>query len=297
MANGTLLTLDGVKTILQRTYGTGAYSNPEYFRVSTNTPDVSFTDSSLTTQVPISAPESIDDCDATTGWNLTVAGGNSITGNASFYKPDNGSNISLSLIKANIADANIGASKTVTTLDATNKNVMLWVYLSAAGYAKLATTNAFTYKYGNNSGVFYYDQFNTADLTTGWNYLTSPVSALSASGSPTIASLNYFEVNFTTANATDTTSDGDFIFDSIRLASDDDYIKALESVVIDEVDGSVALQGKLSVSEANGFLLDGFAPENTDATPLMHSKSKTSQNSKGTSDLFKYTQKFKFRNA
>jgi len=74
------------------------------------------------------------------------------------------------------------------------------------------------------------------------------------------------------------------------------YYKDVDSVVFDESDGSVTVTSKLSVTEANGNLIDGHALFNTDSSVLMSDKSKFPSSSKGSSDLFKIVVKRKIRN-
>jgi len=78
------------------------------------------------------------------------------------------------------------------------------------------------------------------------------------------------------------------------LASSDDYSKLIDSTTYDVVDGSFSSVGKLSVAEANGFLLDGINFRTSATTMII--KSKYPSNSKDTTDLFKITSKIKFRN-
>ena len=115
-------------------------------------------------------------------------------------------------------------------------------------------------------------------------------------GSPVIGSLDYSYFSYITNNITDTTIAGDVVFDAIRLADVTDYYKALDTVTFDETDGSMSMTGKITVSEANGFLLDGYLIANTDTSELAFVKAKFPDNSKGTTDLFKMTIKTKQRN-
>lgn len=72
--------------------------------------------------------------------------------------------------------------------------------------------------------------------------------------------------------------------------------KAIDSILADTTDSSVKIVSKLSVSEANGNLLDGHALEDSSGSPIMMIKSKYPQNSKANTDLFKYTTKIRVRN-
>jgi hypothetical protein len=72
--------------------------------------------------------------------------------------------------------------------------------------------------------------------------------------------------------------------------------KAIESILTDTTDASVQITSKLTVSEANGNLLDGYAIEDSTGSPIMAIKTKHTANSKSNTDLFKYTTKVRLRN-
>lgn len=72
--------------------------------------------------------------------------------------------------------------------------------------------------------------------------------------------------------------------------------KAIDSILTDTTDTSIKVVSKLTVSEANGNLLDGHSLEDSSGSPIMMVKSKYPSNSKSNTDLFKYTTKIRLRN-
>jgi hypothetical protein len=73
------------------------------------------------------------------------------------------------------------------------------------------------------------------------------------------------------------------------------YTKTLESVVIDYNNSHITFSGWLSVTEANGNLLTGFAVVNTDVSEKLVTKSKFTGTSKSNTQLFKFSQRLKFK--
>ncbi len=296
MVKKTLMTSNGSKIQTNR----GFKTTPDYniinkFRVSINTPDITYEDTDLSTLIPITGTESVDDCSVITGWSA-VGTGNSVSGNSSVYKPDSGTDGSLSLIKGNTGSAELKISKTTTSRNGTSKNFIGWLYIKDSTVLTKISTVSFLY--GSDSSNFMKKDYAQANLDSGWNYVTSSITGgfTSISGSPTISALDYTSVIVTTTTGTDVLTYGDLLIDSLRLASNDDYYKEIDSISIDETEGSATVISKLSITEANGFLIDGHATYNDDSTELIHTKTKFSENSKGITDLFKISTKYKFRN-
>lgn len=297
MVNNNLIVKNGANIIINRTHTTTPnYTIPDIFTVSINTPDANFTDTDLTTKIPISGTETIDDCNATTGWS--VSGGN-VTTNTVTYKPDNGSAASLNLTKSTTLQAFVYAEKNTTSVDGTNKDHLIWIYVKdTTAYNKLNTTTAVEVRIGSETLNYIYKTYAASSITTGWNYLLNSITTdfTGTVGTPTLTTLDYTMVKVNTTNNTSTFTNDDIVIDAIRLASTTDYYKTVDSTTTDETDASATIISKLSVTEANGFLLDGQALFNQDTTKKMFTKNKTSQNSKGNTDLFKFTQKIRYRN-
>lgn len=297
MVNNSMITQGGVKVVNNRSFKASPdYTIPNRFMVSMNTVDVTYTQTALTTVVPLTGTETIDACNVVTGWSTT---GGTVTVNTTTFKEDGSSNGALNLTKTGTSSATVNTEKTTTSFDGTSKDLHIWFYIkdsTALGYLS-QTGTALYIKEGSDSSNYYIHSTSTATLSTGWNFIKKAIpSELTTVGAPAIASLDYTEVAIVTTATTLTTASGDFIFDAIRAASADDYYKTVTSINFDETDGSTTIVSSLAVTEANGFLIDGHALYNTDTTQVMFAKSKFSSNSKSSSDLFKITNKFKFRN-
>ena len=74
-----------------------------------------------------------------------------------------------------------------------------------------------------------------------------------------------------------------------------DFTKQLESITVNETDADVVFEGWLSVTEANGNLLDGFAVVNEDDPEKLIAKAKVPSRSKTNTELFKYSIKLKIK--
>jgi len=298
MANGQTVNKGGVDIILDRTFKSPTYSIPNRFKVAINTVDVNYGDVALVTEVPISGTEMIDSCSATTGW--TASGTNSITVNATMFKPDGVTDGALNIVKSDITSATFSVSKSTTSINGTSKDFTMWFYIKdATALAKLKSSGTcLTIRFGSDNSNYYYKDYTVADLSTGWNFLkiVIPGGMTGTTSTPTITALDYTYIAIITNNITDVFVAGDIIYDAIRAASVDDYYKTVESIAVDETDGSCTILSKLTITEATGFLLNGHAIFNTDVSEKMFCKTKHPSNSKDNTDLFKYTTKIKFRN-
>lgn len=298
MTNNTLLLTNGFNILIDRFGNTSPTLTPiSKFRLSINTPDVTYGDTTLTTQIPISGTEMIDACNVTTGWTTT---GGTVTVNATTFKPDGVTDGSLNFTKTGTASADLSTTKATTSLNGTSKDFIMWFYVKdATTLAKLTTSGtALIIRYGTDSSNYYRKDILQSSLATGWNYITSAITSgfTTTVGTPTLATMNYTLIQTSATTATDTWSAGDIIFDSLRLASADDYLKTQDSVTTSNTDNSVTYVNKLTVAEANGFLINGLGLVNTDGTELLAIKSKFPNNSKDTTDLFKFTTKIRFSN-
>jgi hypothetical protein len=159
--------------------------------------------------------------------------------------------------------------------------------------SKLDATTAVLVRYGSASTAYLEKVYPGSSISSGWNYLTNAITTgfTSTTGTVDLTSMKYTMIQYTTTAATETTSSGDIIFDSIRLASSDDYLKTISTTTVNETEASISYVSNLSVTEANGFLVDGHGLVNTDTNELLGVASKFPDNSKDTTDLLKFTTK------
>ena len=289
MANGSVITDKGKIIFLNRTYKvTPDYTAPTVFKVGINNGTPSVTSTELDRPVPISGTESVDDCEATTGWN---AGTDSVVSlNSSTYKIGSGA---LNIYKTGTAGTVASASKTTTSRDFTSKDLHSWVYIATLADL-VATGTAVTIRFGSDSSNYYYYDVNISSLSAGWNLVVfNSAGASGTTGSPTIAACDYYYIAFNTDLAADTIAAGDVIIDDLKAASADDYTKTYETGYpsIEEASFEVETQMFLNSVEANGYDLNSNAMFNTDSTPLMFSEDTVAADSKSNTDEFIYIAK------
>lgn len=269
MAEGGCITTMGKNVMLNRTYkSTPDYSAPTVFQVGLGTTTPAVTDTAIEIPIPITGTEAVDDCDAITGW--TASGTNSVAATTTFYKEGDGA---LTLVKSDASSATCSVSKTTTSVDYTSKTLWMFTYISASLYAKLeATGTALQIRFGSDSSNYYYKNYLKADLVAGWNYhYFSSATATGTTSSPTITACDYTYVAVITANATDTSSTDDFIFDDIKVASVDDYKKIYVTgyPTFDEVNKKVTVRCHLTTLDAVGFGITELGTFNTDTSPAI----------------------------
>lgn len=267
MSTGGKVSTIGKNTMLNRTYK----ASPDYTAISefkvgigTTTPTVADSDAEI--QIPLSGTESVDDCDAITGW--TASASDSVAATTTYYKEGDGA---LTLIKAAAGVAFCEMDKTTTSRDFTSKDMWTFVYISSTLYALLeAAGAAFTMRFGSDNANYYEYTRTKAQLAAGWNYITfSSSTASSTTGAPVIAACDYTLIGYTTALVTTTTSADDFICDDFKVASQDDYEKIYITgyPTFDEVNKMVTVRAYVNTLEANGFPMTEIVTQNTDATP------------------------------
>lgn len=100
-----------------------------------------------------------------------------------------------------------------------------------------------------------------------------------------------FQVGVTT---TDVAWGDTALTDAVEIVGGN-YFKPLNSITHDETNGNIVYDGWLSVTDANGNLLTGFAVFNDDDPVSLIAKSKFTGISKTNTELFKFSLKIKFR--
>ncbi len=302
MVSGSIITNNGKKIILNRAYkGTPDYEDPVKFSVgiSNSTPDVA--DTALAVRIPIENGTVNETGE--TQWTGSD-GGDNTTDNTTTYKEGAGASDATS---QNMIANGTNATKTWTIADIDTAGTDItaaryigfwWDIKDAATLAKFKTSGTcleFRIRTNGDAANKYYTITKTrAQLALLWNWITSNttlVSALTqgAGGAPS-GVLDEVILIATTNNATDTFTTGDVLFDLLRTWEASDLIKTFTTSypVFDETKHEVEIRCSLPSTKANGFLLNGFALYNDDATPLMHSEDTHTDNSKSTTDVFTY---------
>jgi len=287
MVNGSIITNNGKKIILDRAYtAVPTYLAPTTFKVGilNGTPSITSTD--LDNPIPLSGTEAVDDCEAITGW--TDSADMTITTNTTTYKENA---TSLSLAKDAGSSVNFSTSKTTTSVDFTSKTLFVWVYLTAVADLVATGTDAITIRFGSDASNYYQKGWDISELAVGWNllYFTS-ATADSTTGSPALTVMDYSFIQLTTDLAADTIAADRIFMDDWKVASSDDLIKTFVSgyPTVDETNYEVEIRTILLSTEANGYNINGFALFNADGTPLMHSEDTFTAESKSNTDQFTF---------
>lgn len=270
MTSGGLIVDDGLKIMLNRTYkDTPDYEEPTVFKVGTGTTTAAGTDTDLESPVAITGTETIDDCEATTGW--AAGTDTAIATNAVTFKEGTKS---LSVAKTGTAGTVFSMDKTTTSLDFTSKELFVWVFIT--DLTDLVTSGtAVTVRFGSDSGNYYEFDVAIGSLAAGWNSITfNTTTASSTTGSPTITACDYTYISFNTDLAADTVAADRVMVDDFKLASADDFIKTFESgfPTLDESTHEATTRCRVLSTQANGYDLAEFGTFNEDGTPLMFSR-------------------------
>lgn len=268
MTTGNVVTNNGKLICFHRLYNVSpTYTVPSRFQVGIGTTTPAASQTSLVQRIPISGVETVDACDATTGW--TGNADTTIALNNTTFKYGTGS---LNLTKTGTAGTALEAYKTTTSLDFTSKELSIWIYVKdLLTLSKIGNTYV---RFGSDGSNYYYWQINSL-LIVGWNYISNlTVATATTTGSPVIAACDYTYLYVGTALASVTWSAGDLIIDQILLGSSDDYNKAFVSgyPILNETDLKSTIRTLLLTTDANGYALTEFGIFNTDGTPKMFSR-------------------------
>lgn len=287
MVNGSIITNEGKKIFLDRTYNaTATYTAPSLFKLGISETTPSVADTSLTREVPISGTETVDDCEATTGWS----GGtdSAVSLNSTTYKIGSGS---LNIYKSGTTGTVFSASKTTTSVDFTSKDLHTWLYITDLTDL-VSTGTAVTIRFGSDSSNYYYLDTTIGSLAAGWNLIVFNSSgATGSAGSPTITACDYYYIALNTDLAADTVAEGDVVIDDLKVASTDDYVKTFETgyPTINESTLEATTKCRVSTTEANGYNINALGLFNNDATKKMFSKFVFASESKETTDEIIFT--------
>ncbi len=270
---GQILNL-GLDLWAERFLGTSSESTITLFKVGIGTTAVTGTDTDLEIAIPIEDGTTNDD-----GSNTLTgsSGGDNTTNNIVTFKEGAGNT---DVTAQNLIANNTNATKiwTIADLSSSGTNVSgtqpfgLWFFiLDSTALAKLITSGtALEIKLGSDSSNYFSLTKTAANLTTGFNWITSNtvnVNALTETGTVS-GNIDTFIIEVTTNNATDTFVAGDVVYDLLRQWSTSDLVKNLDSGFpsYDSTVKEIETQGTLTVLQANGFDLTEMAVENTEGT-------------------------------
>lgn len=155
----------------------------------------------------------IEGCDAITGF--TDSTDMTVSVNATEFKENDAS---LNLTKDGTSSTTASTSKTVTSINFTNKTLNLWLYIvDSTTLNYFAATDGVTIRYGNDASNYYQWTKDRADLAVGWNFigLLNGANADSTTGTVTETAMDYFYIAIETTVSGDSWSAGDVIMDNI----------------------------------------------------------------------------------
>jgi hypothetical protein len=164
--------------------------------------------------------ETLDSCDATTGW-LTAGAATAPTLDTA-NKKEGTASINMGKTAGTVTAT---YSKTLgSTFDGTGKQYRVWVYVKDKVKLAYDSNPAIQIGIGNNAGNYYFLNIDVEDLididtdgTDGWNKLGGLITSFSTVGSPNITLLDFIFVSFFTNVASTTITHGDMKMDYHRL--------------------------------------------------------------------------------
>lgn len=284
----------GKKIAINRIYKSSPdYTVPSQFKVGVGTTAAATTNTDVENAIPIGNGTSLDDGSNTlTGSN----GGDNSTDNTTTFKPGAGQtdNTAQNLIANSSSSTKTWAISdlSVAGTNATaNQYTSIWLYIidgSALGKF-LSSGTAIEIKLGSDSSNYYSKTFEASSLQTGWNWLQLGVLNTNTETGTVGSPIDYFEIEITTNNATDTFAAGDVVYDLLRQWENTDLLKNFKSVTLDEVNFEVEVVCELLSTEAVGFDLSELGNFNTDTTPKLDSRIVFPAESKSSGDEFKFT--------
>ena len=280
----SLKTTNGKKIILNRAYK----ASPDYtalskFKVGYTTSTLTVASNDLTNPLPIQTTESVDDCDATTGWSAGTD--SAVALNNSSYKQGTGS---LSIAKSGTAGTVCSISKTTTSRDFTSKNLHCWIYITALSDL-VASGTAISIRFGSDNSNYYQFDIAIGSLSAGWNFIKkASTDASSTTGTPAIAACDYFAILFNTDLAADTIAANRLLLDDIYVASSDDYLKDFDATypTLNETVMEAQIRCTLTSTQCNGHSVDSIGLFNADASRLMGSVDVMTAETKDSTDEF-----------
>lgn len=291
-----VFTNEGLKVVMDRFANESpTREEPTKFGVGTGTTDAVITDTALETPIPFFGQEVVDTLDAA-DWSDSAD--MTTTVNSTTYLEGAGA---LDATKDGTGSSTAYADKSTTSLDFTNKELSIWVYIKdAAALAKLQVAIAFFVYFGQDSSNYWYWNKTKSFFSTGWNFVGGLTSsnADGSNGSPTLAGCDWTRFGFNSTASGDTWSAGDFIVDIIYLASSDDYYKDYEASypTIDYSNFEVEIRSRLSSVEGNGHLISEMGSWNEDGTRKLITRANFTGFSKSNTDELIFTEKFTFSN-
>lgn len=265
---------NGVELLAERFLGTSIEATITRFKIGIGTTAPSISDTALEIAIPISDGTVNDNGDNTlTG----SSGGDNTTDNTTTFKEGAGvtDDTAQNLIANNTNDTKIW---TIANLAALGTNITgtepfgKWLFIKdSTELAKFLTAGtALEIKLGSDASNYFSFTRTAAQLTTGFNWITSNtvnVEDLTETGTVS-GNIDTFIIEITTNNATDTFVAGDVVYDLLRQWATTDLVKNVESGFPSYNSSTKEITDRmvLSLTEANGFPISEILIENLSNT-------------------------------
>jgi hypothetical protein len=253
------------------------YSAINKCKLGVGTTDPTVDDIDIENGIPISYGDVNDNGD---NQMIGSSGGDNTTDNTDTYKigAGQGDDTSQNLIANNTNSTKIWTISDLSNYGnilSENKRVGLWLYIKdSTTLNKFATTGTcLEIRLGSSSSDYYNLTYEAGDLSTSWNWLTSNTDNLGDLNETGTVSgdIDYFEIEITTNNSTDTFAAGDVCYDLLRQWEISD-MKGYVSTgypTFDEDNEEVTIQYYIHSLQANGFMLSEVGSFNNDSTMCM----------------------------
>lgn len=175
--------------------------------------------------------DTVDSCDATTGWTASTDGAIILNITSGEYKEGTGC---LNIQKTGTTVTNVLYDKTLSVAYNLNNNeINFWYYIDDA--TELAKLSSVEVRVGSNNSNYYYVNYLSTSITTGWNRLRINLNNSSIVGAPTANNIVYVGVNVSVHNTTDT------------ITSNKQRLDYLHIFTLPELDTSDKMQGTASL--------------------------------------------------
>jgi hypothetical protein len=304
MVSNSIVTNDGKNIMLYRAFtantSLSASSNlaPTKFKVGIDQADVTVADTDLTIPVLIGNGTVNDN-----GANVFTGslGGTTSTINTSTYKQGSatGDNSSQNLLANGTNVSKVWTKAALTNAMVLTKPFSAWIYiLDATTLAKFATAGTaleFRFRTTGDGATLYKSYTRTAaQLTQGWNYITSGSTLVSGltngAGGPPSGTINECVILITTNISTDAFITGDVVYDLLRQWAAADVLGSYSSGYpsFNTSSKQVTIRCYLNSLQASGFLINSLGLFNEDTAPKSMNLAKFSAESKSDSDEFAF---------
>lgn len=285
---GSTWTTAGLKIMMHRLLeadGSMTYSRPSQFKIGSNSfNDPGLTDTALDKPIALDDGDrtNIDACDATTGWGNSADALAEVL-NTTTKKEGTGA---LDLGKDGVASSDFFYTKTIGAFNLSASYFYCWLYVTdATALAKLETqANGGVRLYISDDGFTSHEGWNSDGrdtLSVGvWNLIFADATKAADYTAGTIDNTAVTEIrlHLVTNNNGDTLASGKVEMDYFHRSTKASTLISMDASFPTYDDSDIKSTGQFTVgfNQANGYSVDEFGFLNSDSTPLLASRDRTS---------------------